>query len=281
MTGRSGLPYFNHPMEVMGSVVTLPEKIVAMAHDYGEFRDIEELAELNVPKALLDRIRLLTKSFPDNVPESDPRYCEYIWNLLGDPVCLKIKYYDLQVNNGHEESPAKNGKRRTGRYPRVLNILQDIVLNNQLYFCSRTLYFNVFSNFFEEPIEIDGVSWKSGEHYYQAAKFAEDRPHVDPRYFDEIRDASTPSEAKLLADTFSRMEASQQTEYRLAVMEKMLRVKFAPGTRMHSRLIQTGNIDLVHESEKDLFWGQTRSGEGQNLLGHLLMQIRRESQNDI
>ena len=57
-------------------------------------------------------------------------------------------------------------------------------------------------------------------------------------------------------------------------MTAMLKVKFAPGTRLHRRLLQTGDLELIHESEKDFFWGQSRSGEGRNLLGQLLMRLR-------
>ena len=41
--GRNGMPYILHPLEVMNKVESLPGKIVALAHDYGEFRDVAEL----------------------------------------------------------------------------------------------------------------------------------------------------------------------------------------------------------------------------------------------
>ncbi|MBP5585904.1 MAG: NADAR family protein [Lentisphaeria bacterium] len=276
--GRKGMPYIVHPLALMSAVMPLPEIIVALTHDYGEFRDTGELAELGVPPAMLERIDRLAKHFPDDVPETDPRYCEYIWNLLGDPVCRRIKYYDLLTNDGFEDSPAADGRRRTGEYPRVMNLLGDGVLNGRLYFCSQSLYFDVFSNFYEEPLEIGGELWKSGEHYYQAAKFAEESVCADRQTFHEIRCASTPGEAKLLADTRLRAMSPPSPEDRLKVMETMLRVKFAPGTRMHRRLLQTGELNLIHLSQKDFFWGQNRAGEGQNHLGCLLMRLRGESQ---
>ena len=271
------MPYILHPLEVMAAVASLPEKIAALAHDYGEFRNVEDLADFGVPAVLLDKIRLLAKGFPDDVPEGDPRYCEYIWNLLGDPVCREIKYYDLLTNNGFEESPAADGRRKTGHYPRVLNLLKDAAEDGQLFFYSRSLYTNIFSNFFMEPLEINGTIWKSGEHCYQAMKFAEGSPHADPAVFEAIRNAPTPGVAKQLADTPIQTASPLTPEYRLSVMENLLRVKFGPGTWMLRRLLQTGDLVLVHESKKDLFWGRNRSGEGQNLLGKLLMRIREDS----
>ena len=90
-TGQNGMPYILHPLEGMSKVESLPEKIVALAHDYGEFRDIAELEALGVFSTLLDKIRLLAKTFPDDVPEDDPRYCDYIWDLLADPICRKVR----------------------------------------------------------------------------------------------------------------------------------------------------------------------------------------------
>lgn len=116
-TGRNGMPYILHPLEVMNKVESLPGKIVALAHDYGEFLDVSELETIGVPEVLLNKIKLLAKTFPDDVPEDDPRYYDYIWNLLADPVCRKVKYADLQVNNGYEDSPASEGRRFTGQYP--------------------------------------------------------------------------------------------------------------------------------------------------------------------
>ena len=51
-------------------------------------------------------------------------------------------------------------------------------------------------------------------------------------------------------------------------------VKFAPGTFARKRLMQTGDLELIHLSGSDFFWGQNRKGDGQNLLGKALMQMR-------
>lgn len=60
-TGRGGMPYILHPLTVMGKVESLPEKIVALGHDYGECRNVEELAQLGITPFLLDKMRLLAK----------------------------------------------------------------------------------------------------------------------------------------------------------------------------------------------------------------------------
>ena len=54
----------------------------------------------------------------------------------------------------------------------------------------------------------------------------------------------------------------------------MLNVKFAPRALARKRLMQTGDLELIHLSGSDLFWGQNRKGEGKNILGRALMQMR-------
>ena len=51
-------------------------------------------------------------------------------------------------------------------------------------------------------------------------------------------------------------------------------VKFAPGTLARKHLMQTGDLELIHLSGSDFFWGQNRKGDGKNLLGKALMHMR-------
>ena len=274
--GQNGMPYILHPLEVMSKVESLPEKIVALAHDYGEFRDVSELETIGVPEVLLNKIKLLAKTFPDDVPKDDPRYCDYIWNLLTDPVCRKVKYADLLVNNGYEDSPAGDGRRFTGQYPRAMALLADAV-EGKLYFNSRTPYLDIFSNFHEEPLQINGEIWKTGEHFYQAAKFAKTGLQPDEEIYHTIINAETPGTAKRLADEYFSEEnkgRSHQALRTFQAMATMLNVKFAPGTLARKRLMQTGDLELIHLSGSDFFWGQNRKGDGKNLLGKALMQMR-------
>ena len=274
--GQNGMPYILHPLEVMSKVESLPEKIVALAHDYGEFRDVAELETIGVPEVLLNKIKLLAKTFPDDVPEDDQRYYDYIWNLLADPVCRKVKYADLLVNNGYEDSPAGDGRRFTGQYPRAMALFADAVAG-KLYFNSRTPYLDVFSNFHTEPLEINGEIWKSGEHFYQAAKFAKTGLQPDEEIYHTIINAETPGTAKRLADEYFSEEnkgRSHQALRTFQAMATMLNVKFAPGTLARKRLMQTGDLELIHLSGSDFFWGRNRKDDGKNLLGKALMQMR-------
>ena len=57
-------------------------------------------------------------------------------------------------------------------------------------------------------------------------------------------------------------------------MEEVLLVKFAPGSELAQKLVATGDEELVEDNDhKDTLWGRY-NGEGMNLLGKILMQVR-------
>lgn len=126
------------------------------------------------------------------------------------------------------------------------------------------------SNFWPAQVEWEGLTYATVEHAYQAAKFP-----ADSGIREAIRDCSTPGKAKRLAHSFADRMSPDYQERKLAVMEALLRAKFAlPGLR--DQLLSTGDQELVEGNTwNDTFWGVCR-GKGTNHLGRLLMQIRKE-----
>lgn len=64
-------------------------------------------------------------------------------------------------------------------------------------------------------------------------------------------------------------------------MYAVLKEKYKPGTPEYDALIATGNATLVEETPvvgRDIYWATDPGGEGVNMLGQLLMQIRGELQ---
>ena len=277
-----GLPYVTHPLEVMSGTKSMPERILALIHDYGEFRDLTELAQYGVPEDLISRARMLTKTFPDDIKEDDPRYREYIWNLLGDALCRKVKHSDLNTNGGFEESPVGRESHTSGEYPHVLALMADAA-KDKLYFMSKSFMVNVFSNFYPAEITIDGEVWKSAEHFYQAAKFSKKHGvSGETGVYEAIRRAETAGQAKQIADEYFTPDNRviwNQALRRYAAIYLMLNAKFAPGTEARKLLQKTGDLELIHESQDDMFWGQNRKGKGANVLGKTLMQMRDENGN--
>lgn len=58
-------------------------------------------------------------------------------------------------------------------------------------FYSKSTQFKEFSNFFGAPFHIDGFSWPTVEHYFQAMKFPS-----DPAYQEKMRTSASPASTR-------------------------------------------------------------------------------------
>lgn len=128
--------------------------------------------------------------------------------------------------------------------------------------------FEFLSNFY--PHKPNG---QTVEHLFQAAKATTEKD----RNF--ILAAPTPGTAKQRG---RRVQLRPNwEEVKEQVMLDLLRQKFAPGSEQAERLLETGSVLLREENTwHDNYWGScycARCGnKGQNRLGELLMQVRRE-----
>ncbi|CAF4229387.1 unnamed protein product, partial [Adineta steineri] len=62
--------------------------------------------------------------------------------------------------------------------------------DTSIYFYRRNEPFGEFSNFSISPIELDGYTWPTTEHYFQAQKYISNETH-----FQNILQLATPREA--------------------------------------------------------------------------------------
>lgn len=132
--------------------------------------------------------------------------------------------------------------------------------------------FAFLSNFYPSTIvaEFAGLKYNvdTVEHAFQAAKA------IGLDQFYQIAHAASPGQAKMLG---RRCELREDWErIKEEVMLDLLRQKFAPGTPLAKRLLATGDRYLEEGNHwGDTYWG-TCKGVGQNRLGVLLMQVRKE-----
>ena len=130
--------------------------------------------------------------------------------------------------------------------------------------------YRFLSNFHMATVELDGLEYASTEHAYQAAKT------LDPAERKQIRESLQAKDAKRLGKKIT-MRADWD-EVKVSVMKDLVLQKFSKHEELKEKLLATGDAHLEETNTwNDTFWGVCR-GKGQNWLGKILMEVRKELQ---
>lgn len=127
--------------------------------------------------------------------------------------------------------------------------------------------YRFLSNFWPVEIAYEDITYPSVEHAYQASK------SLDKKLRQGISKLQTPGSAKRKGRELTLRKDWE--DIKTQIMYDLLLLKFAyPDLR--ENLIATNDLKLVEGNHwGDTFWGVC-NGKGNNYLGKLLMQIRRE-----
>jgi N-glycosidase YbiA len=127
-----------------------------------------------------------------------------------------------------------------------------------------------FSNFWPAPILLDGKTWPTSEHYFQARKFA-----GTPRE-EEIRRAKSPMLAARLGGSRRHRLRPDWERVKDEVMRRAVLAKFLRHDDLRAVLLSTGDAEIVEHTANDSYWGDGGDGSGRNRLGEILMSVRAE-----
>jgi ribA/ribD-fused uncharacterized protein len=133
--------------------------------------------------------------------------------------------------------------------------------------------FYEFTNFYPVELTIEGKTYPTSEHYFQAAKFL----HTAPQVAEMIRLAPRPRGAFDIAHQYHQQERPDWMQVREQFMGYVLMVKFQ-NPYLREVLLLTGNLPLREHTVNDKYWGDGGDGSGQNRLGQLLEQTRAQLQ---
>ena len=127
-----------------------------------------------------------------------------------------------------------------------------------------------FSNFSPHPVRIQGKTWPTSEHYFQAQKFA-GTPDEE-----EIRLAKSPMIAARMGRSRKRPLRKDWESVKDAIMHEAVLAKFTQHDDLREILLSTGDAEIVEHTTNDRYWGDGGDGRGQNRLGKILMRVREE-----
>ena len=123
------------------------------------------------------------------------------------------------------------------------------------------------SNFYPAKITFNGLTFKNAEAAYQAHKTRDKEKRSSFTNLD-------PREAKRKGRTLKLRK--DWNRIKVKVMYRIVKRKFTQNAYLKRKLLNTGNAILIEGNTwKDRFWGQY-NGEGKNMLGKILMKVRKE-----
>lgn len=145
----------------------------------------------------------------------------------------------------------------------------------QVFFYEQEFY--VLSNFSAFAIQWNGLRFDTSEHVYHYEKFNHVKGIAGPIQ-QQILCAWSAHDAFKIAERNKHFRRPNWEYIRVAVMEKILRAKAEQHEYVRRKLLETGERVLIEDSWRDAFWGWGPHRNGENTLGKLWMEIRREYQ---
>ncbi len=135
-------------------------------------------------------------------------------------------------------------------------------------FYGRNDEYGCLSNFAHSPFRLNGSTWPSVEHYFQAQKFP------DTEYEEAIRRAKSPAKAKAMGRSRRYRLRRDWESVKDGIMREAVLAKFTQHADLRAILLSTGDALLIENSPTDDYWGCGAHGGGKNKLGKILMSVR-------
>lgn len=127
---------------------------------------------------------------------------------------------------------------------------------------------HLLASYSRHEFELDGGSWPSVEHYFQAMRFE------DQALREAIRAADHPDHARKLAHKRRRKARKDWAALQITYMTRGVYVKARTHPDVAEYLLGTGEQPIVETSQYDYFWGCGRDTRGHNHFGRVLMAVR-------
>lgn len=130
-----------------------------------------------------------------------------------------------------------------------------------------------FSNFSKHSVTFAGRTWATSEHAYQAQKFEDDE------HQELVRKAKSAKEAAQIGRDRANPMRRNWDDIKVNIMYEVVKAKFTQHEDLKEVLLSTGDATLIEDSPIDYFWGCGADGSGKNMLGKVLMRLRKELQS--
>ena len=141
-----------------------------------------------------------------------------------------------------------------------------------------------FSNMFEAPMQIDGVTFQTVEHYFQWSKA---KMFGDAEIEKKIMKTPSPKSVKAYGKKVKNFKKEEWEEKKDGIMKTAVRAKFTQHPELRAKLLATKDAPLGEANPRDKYWGIGTGADtakakvpskwpGKNKLGEILMELRKE-----
>ena len=129
--------------------------------------------------------------------------------------------------------------------------------------------FAFLSNMHSVPVEWDGRTYQNSEAAFQSAKALEPE---ERNAFCSLNGVSAKRQGKKV------LLRRDWEDVKDEIMEEVVRAKFTQNPDLAQMLLDTGDVPITEGNTwHDTFWGvDTRTGQGENHFGKILMKVRDE-----
>lgn len=137
------------------------------------------------------------------------------------------------------------------------------------FYSAKEQPYGCFSNFSAHGFELNGLYWRTSEHYFQAHKFAGHPEHVEA-----LRQMASPMQVAKAGRSRSRPLRPDWEAVKDEVIRRAVLAKFQTHPAIREILLSTGDQELIEKTTGDYYWGCGSDGSGKNMLGVILMETR-------
>ena len=137
-----------------------------------------------------------------------------------------------------------------------------------IYFYKQYGELGYLANYSDHGFELDGKYWPTVEHYYQAQKFESEELK------EEIRNAETPKIASAIGRDRNNKLKDNWEEIKRDIMLVGVLAKFRAHPDILKKLLDTGEEEIVENTDIDYYWGCGTNKTGRNEFGKILVKAR-------
>jgi len=188
-----------------------------------------------------------------------------------------------------EETEKKDEEKKEEEKPKAKTVLKRKKVEvpegeEPVLFSGPTDEFKELSNQFEAPMQIDGVTFPSVEHYYQWSKA---KKFGDAEIEKKIMKTTSSKSVKTYGDKVKDFKEDEWNEVRDQVMRTALRAKFLQHPELKAKLLETKTRPIGEANPREKYWSIGTGADtskakvpskwpGKNRLGELLVELRTE-----